>query len=1465
MVNLSHVSSSLNGKGNLLSHFSENLNKVYNLIDFSDNSRNKSEDLVNLENFSDNSNKYSEVENSSNHADNKSESFSGSVTKSAFLNKSNKSKAEATRLCTIIVCIQDKITGYRKSVRALMDSGAECSFISTKCARDLNLEITDKSSLVLSTFGKTGYRKNYNMVSTRLFGNLETSSGVDCNLVEVDYIIEKISGYGLTRDQTNFISENAIVLADPDAVLDKHLFVDVLLGQDYFHSFMLDGKLIIPGNLVLVPVNNRSYALCGKSLVSLKMSGENTNPVLTTVNFDTLSPAEEQRTLDRFIDIEALGIGPIDKEISPILEDFNKSTYHNNERYVIRLPWKEPQKKKLATNFSQAFFRLLSGQNRYKKPKYAIERQKYEKIMQEQLNLGILEKVQTIGTPDEVIKAIKANPHAFDKLAFFHEEDGVVHYLPHHGVYKASTGSFRIVYDADARPAKGTNSLNDCLETGPNLMNSLVVILLRFRKGRYASKADIQKAFLQIEVAEQDRDALRLLWIEDGQVQILRYTKLPFGLTCSPFILGAVLQKHLNESEMDPEMKDEILASFYVDDNVFAMDNIEDLMNRKETAVKIFAEAGMNLRQWTSNHPEARRKFFEAEGEELPLEETVLGLSWNLESDNISINHKRVTDLIGKEPKTKRQLYSYVAQIYDPLGLVSPYTVVAKFLIRDVAESCKGWDSKLPKGMGERVLRWTDEFSRLSEIQLPRNVSLQGCKKQMLVGFCDASAHAIGACIYLVSSNDEETVSHLVMSKSRIKPAAVDTIPRLELIGAEILCSLMATVRMAYPEIAEENIYYFTDAAVVMYWIYSGSTSQSIFVANRLRKVRGSSDVERWGHVDTTENPADYPSRGCSLADLIGNNMWWNGPKFITKDIHSGKSTLKGYDIAYKLPVPEEVREEVRISMLVSASDSCVKHINVSKIVDINKFSSYQKLMLTTQFILKFVKNTMESIYKLPACKFLQDNVIAIQFASELSWIHATQREHFQDIFDLCNNERACVSPVSKSIFRDHKIFLDNDLGILRCKTRMENSELPYSTVYPILLPSKSHFTNLLIRNAHELTGHRGIPHTLSHIRAEFWILAGRRAVKTVISRCNTCIKVDGRVFKLPDHPPLPEFRVKRARCFKSIGIDFTGHFMVRDAKTGVKSKAYMLIFTCAASRASHLEATQGMSTTDFMLGFTRFLNTRGTPEHIESDNGGAFVRANSQLKSIFSSKRTSKFLNQKRITWNFYTERSPWMGGWIERLNGIFKSVCRKTFGKTVLSFEEFRTMTCFANAVLNERPLTYVYSEINAEETVLTPSMLLNGFNLTEPPHLCMRKTRDREEIKFGARYEVMEKLKDSFWKIWQNRYLVELTEKHSRQCKAQADLKVPKINDVVLIKHEILKRREWKLGKIINLKMGRDQKVRECTVKTHSDKGKYSVIKRSPSFLIPLEVGNECDIQPGVVRANKSRNVKRVRFAL
>ena len=122
-----------------------------------------------------------------------------------------------------------------------------------------------------------------------------------------------------------------------------------------------------------------------------------------------------------------------------------------------------------------------------------------------------------------------------------------------------------------------------------------------------------------------------------------------------------------------------------------------------------------------------------------------------------------------------------------------------------------------------------------------------------------------------------------------------------------------------------------------------------------------------------------------------------------------------------------------------------------------------------------------------------------------------------------------------------------------------------------------------------------------------------------------------------------------------------------------------------------------------------------------------------------------------------------------------MFKSVCKKTFGKAILSFDEYRTMVSYAMSVVNDRPLTYVYSDIDSAGTEITPSMLMNGYKLNEPPHLSWRKAKDESEMTLGERYTFLEKLKDSFWKRWYEGYLTALTERHIQQGKVPAKFRV------------------------------------------------------------------------------------------
>ena len=201
---------------------------------------------------------------------------------------------------------------------------------------------------------------------------------------------------------------------------------------------------------------------------------------------------------------------------------------------------------------------------------------------------------------------------------------------------------------------------------------------------------------------------------------------------------------------------------------------------------------------------------------------------------------------------------------------------------------------------------------------------------------------------------------------------------------------------------------------------------------------------------------------------------------------------------------------------------------------------------------------------------------------------------------------------------------------------------------------------------------------------------------------------------------------------------------------------------------------------------------------------------------------------------------------------------------------------MVSYAMGIMNDRPLTYVYSDIDSAGSDISPSLLMHGHKLMEPPHLSLRKPRDEEELKLGERYLVLERLKDSFWQRWYKDYLTALYERHTQQGKVPAKFIEPKENDVVLVRNENSPRRCWKLGRVLEVKRSeRDGCIREVKLVTVAGRPKGSaqnwnpkrtILRRSPAFLVPLEVGMENHItQPcHTDHHNISANQKRVTFS-
>ena len=122
-------------------------------------------------------------------------------------------------------------------------------------------------------------------------------------------------------------------------------------------------------------------------------------------------------------------------------------------------------------------------------------------------------------------------------------------YIPHKVVIRETPETnMHIVYDASARAMSESPLLNKCLYSGPPLQNKLWDILVRQRANPIAITTDLQRAFLQICIRECEQDALRFHWrkSENGKLEILPLNHALFGLAPSPFLLGAVIEAHLD-------------------------------------------------------------------------------------------------------------------------------------------------------------------------------------------------------------------------------------------------------------------------------------------------------------------------------------------------------------------------------------------------------------------------------------------------------------------------------------------------------------------------------------------------------------------------------------------------------------------------------------------------------------------------------------------------------------------------------------------------------------------------------------------------------------------------------------------------------------------------------------------------------------------------------------------------------
>lgn len=944
---------------------------------------------------------------------------------------------------------------------------------------------------------------------------------------------------------------------------------------------------------------------------------------------------------------------------------------------------------------------------------------------------------------------------------------------------------------------KNFPSINECLEKGPNLIELIPSIINRFRYGKFGVIADIKRAFLQIGLQERDRPFLRFLWREKGKSEnltVYQHNRVVFGISSSPFLLGATLEFHLkNVPDTYRETAHTLLKSFYVDNLVCSVDSREDLDKLIVESQIILSEGKFELRGW--EHTPTSTEELVGNQKLVP----VLGLKWKLHEDSLIIDLKSFSD--DEQPITKRKILSAVHRIFDPIGFSCPVTLLPKILLQECWKNKVTWDAELPVPIRKKFERWKNELINLSKLEIPRCLfpNSQEEPEISLHVFCDASKLAYATCVFLRCHTNESTTCQLIQARCRVAPLKQISIPRLELLACSIGARLVNTVKT---DINFESVptTFWTDSANALWWI-TKNDNWATFVNNRVREIRELTKSEDWRHIAGPLNPADLPSRGCSVNELL-KSRWWEGPNWLVLPPEE-------WPVSKVVPNPEIVNSEKR-KTVTSATNSEVK-----KFKFFDDISSFGKITRIMAYILRFCKNLKrgQNIRKKGKLE-----VTELQEAEKFI-LKEIQQESF-------NNEKQLNLRIIKG--KDK---------LLRIESRVAYRKDLETFRFPILLPSKHQLVKKLIMQRHIELDHAGTQILMSNLREQYWIIKSRKTVRQMVRSCVKCKRYSVRPLDTVS-VPLPEDRVREAAIFEVCGVDLCGPLYLKKDR-----KCWIVLFTCAIYRAVHLELVSSLSTESFILAVRRFIARRGRPTTIHSDNAKNFIGTYNALKAIDWSE-IEDFAIKKKLQWKFSPPSSPWWGGFWERLIGLLKNVLRKVLGKACLDEEELATILCDAESLINSRPLTYL-SEDPEDLVALSPLMFLQEIKEVGVPDLDIMDSKKLEK-RFVYRTKIRQDLRNRF----RNEYLGLL--KDYSKVRKESSIKE---GDVVLIGDTDNKRMNWPLAKVEKTYPGKDGRVRVVQVKT-----RFGTFIRPIQRLYPLEVGisDTHDIRGSVPTGQKTRAV-------
>ena len=1152
------------------------------------------------------------------------------------------------------------------------------------------------------------------------------------------------------------------------------------------------------------------------------------------------------------------------------LKMIEENLRHDEERscWIARYPYYYPREVLKGSREVAKKSMLATERSLRKKPEWG---EVYQSQIMEMVERGVARKVK----PEELSSW-----------------KGHVNFLPHLAALnpRSKTTPVRICFDA-SRPQGGGPSLNQILAKGPDrFLNNLAGVIVSFKNGREASKGDVKKMYNAVFLVEEDCYVQCFLWRdmdESKEPETYQIIVNNIGVKPAGAIATTALYKSADEHKNEfPVTVRQVKNQSYVDDFGLTGSSKQELKNRRDEADVILKHAGMKVKKWVcSGDDQEGMEFGEntncmtADDQEV---ERMLGIQWRPKQDvfkfsvkiNLSPLKKKSrtgpdiskVDLIQEPPTviTRRQYYSQVQGVFDPIGLLSPLLLQAKILLRMTWEDeCQdlGWDDPLPRDLVGEILKFFVDLHDLEEIEFSRSLwpTEEVVGNPEMIIFSDGSTKAFGAAAYIRwKLTSGVWWPMLIMSKSKIAPKNRLSIPRLELQGA-VLSKRLKEFLLEHLDLDFSNVRHLVDSSTVLGYVHKEDAKLKPFEGQRVSEIQAAGKfvdgkLENWAWVEGENNPSDWATKPRPAKELGPGSFWQKGPAFLTQPFE-------------EWPVKLTFRTDKLEGELVAKGVHTVTVFFAAAELTAQDIAQFNSLLEKYDNVWK--------LYRIVVCMYRwadkSKRLGAPYTAEELKkakkfWIRFVQSTMEEDLLKSVPSEDEEATGKVNGPYRRLSPFKDEE-GIWRVGLRVrEFTPFTEDNRPPVLLPKGHKFTLLVMAQAHR-KGHVGVVATVAKFRmAGFWTPQAGKLAKTIKSRCVTC--------RYLDHHPIvqvmggiPKERLEDPVVWGQVELDLMGPFLCRsDVNKRSTIKVWVAVLEDKNCGAVHCDILLDYSAAAVVMMLRRFGALRGWPRMITSDPGSQLESASGKMAVWWDEMKDPllDFAGKNKFEWDISPANSPWRQGKVEVRIKIIKRLLKVAIGSSKLSPVELQTVLFEVANMANERPMG-VHKKPLADGSYkpLTPNCFLFGRSTGELP--------DDSELAYrfknSERYELVQQVTQYFWSRWAE----EVTPECVIRAKWHETGRNLKPGDIVLVHDKTPLKGKYIMAKVEEVITSKDGLVRSCQVgykipaepskvyygkdKWKNGKGKWVSISRSVqrlTLLLPVEEqGRKLTVEGDVIK--------------